>query len=136
MIRKSTIALGIFILFGSPPGFVSAQSIPAGGEFALNLETTVVIYGQRARRCGKAPSFNWTISNAITKKPRYGKLSDGGIGTRSSSTCGGATPVRIINYTPIAKKARKRAAKKKTNVIQDLVTFWGTDEAVLNISVE
>mgnify|MGYP000117685549 CR=1 FL=1 len=113
-----------------------AQTIPAGGEFEIEIDETIAIYGQRDIDCGPAPTFEWALKKAVTRKPKYGNLTDGGTGERESGKCGKEVPVRIINYTPDQEKALKRAKKKKKNVIKDRVNFWRKDKAIIFVETE
>ena len=126
----------IGFLFLSLSATTYAQAVPVGGVFELEIDETVAIYGQRAKDCGAAPTFEWTIKKAVSRRPKYGTLSDGGVGERESGRCGKAVPVRIVNYTPDEEKSTKRAEKKKKNIVKDRVTFWGSDRATLLIEVE
>lgn len=102
--------------------FAQEVEIPAKLEVTTKAGETAVIYGQRARDCKSVPSFEWTISNAITREPKHGTLSDGGVGKRRSRSCGKVVPVRAISYTP-------EAGFEGT----DLVTFWERETVIIEV---
>ncbi len=113
------------------------RSAPAGGEFEIEIDETIMIYGQRANDCkAAAPTFEWTVKKALTRSPKYGFLSDGGTGVRLSGKCKREVPVRIVNYTPDQEKALKRAEDKDKIIVKDRVAFLGRDRATIFIEIE
>ena len=113
-----------------------AQQVPFGGTFHIKPDQSVVIYGQRSVDCGhNPPFFLWVLSRALSEKPEYGVLSDGGTGEGYSSTCEGPVPVRAVVYTPDRDKVLARARKERKSIIKDTVGFWNSngDTAIIYI---
>ncbi len=96
--------------------------IPMGLEVSTKPEETVIIYGQRARDCKSVPTFDWTTTNAVTREPAHGTLSNGGVGKRSSRSCGKVVPVRAVAFTPEADFTGT-----------DSVTFWGQETVIVEV---
>lgn len=115
----------IFIIFGFQAIAESKEvKIPRGLDVTAKSGVATVIYGQREKGCGAAPSFSWTMFEAVTRTPKNGKLSDGGVGMRWSEKCGAEVQVRAISYT-----------SEDDFVGTDAVVFWGNrgDRVIITV---
>ena len=106
--KLTTVAVVLgTILTGSVPvwGVEHCAGYAAGESenFEINPGQCVIIQGIR-NKCDKmgAPTFARIIASprVVSTHPKNGTLSDGGIGSRDSQSCGGDVDVRIIVYTP------------------------------------
>lgn len=75
-----------------------SNSIPFRDKVSLAVGETTIIHGARGNRCGD-PAPDWVRIAPTLPSPKTGKLSDGGVGVRSSQNCGGDTPARAIRFT-------------------------------------
>lgn len=120
------LLLPCLLMMFAPPGGVAAEAVTIPTSSAVTAESgvPVVIYGQRHRDCKskEPPSFEWVVANAVTRPPSNGELSDGGIGQRQSSRCGGRVPVRAISYT-----------SEPSFVGTDGVVFWDREGIVITV---
>ena len=76
-----------------------AQEIPYQKNVSLQVGESAIIYGVRGE-CGQ-PAPSWEDIAKQLPTISAGRFSDGGIGTRWSRACRGATPARAIQYTAI-----------------------------------
>ena len=128
--RPVTLCLLLFSLafavsvFQTPHAAQAAQAtIPQSADITAVSGEPVVIYGQRGRKCGaKPPTFEWVVTNAITRQPTNGTLSDGGTGKRNSRRCKGEVPVRAVTYT-----------SEPTFTGTDGVVFWDWEGVVITV---
>lgn len=97
--------------------------IPTTMRVSTQPGETVIVYGQRKPGCkGGVPTFEWMLSNAVTSGPEHGTLSNGGVGKRSSGSCGKVVPVRAVAYTPEAGFTGT-----------DTVTFWEQETVTVEV---
>lgn len=125
-IRALMVALwAIVTIFGSQAIAESkGVKIPSGLDITVKSGVATVIYGQREKQCGRAPSFAWTMFEAVTRKPTNGTLSDAGVGKRWSQSCNEEVQVRAISYT-----------SEDGFVGTDVVVFWGNRGDTVIITV-
>jgi len=98
--------------------------IPTELDIAAKSGVATVIYGQRGEDCGDAPSFGWTMEEAVTRKPTNGTLSDAGVGKRWSNKCNEEVQVRAVSYT-----------SENGFAGTDAVVFWGNrgDRVIITV---
>lgn len=89
------VLVAFMVFFGT--GGAMAQEIPIKTAVSLDVGQSTVIHGERGK-CGQnAPDWETVATSLPTLST--GKFSDGGLGTRYSRQCGGATPGRAIRFT-------------------------------------
>lgn len=65
----------------------------------LMIGESVVIHGMRSPKCGD-PAPDWeAVLRRFPLTLETGRLSDGGVGVRSSASCATPTPVRVVTFT-------------------------------------
>jgi hypothetical protein len=94
----------IGLAVGSVAGHAHAQNIPTNRNVALKVGQSTIIHGARGNACG-APAPSWAEVAPTLPASSIGTVSDGGVGTRGSRSCGGNVPARAIRYKAIKKGA-------------------------------
>jgi hypothetical protein len=97
-------ALSVLGACESGGGGATAQLSPIeySRTITLNVGESAIIHAYRAQ-CGSAsaPSWDYTVGSGYLTPSSLGTYSDGGVGTRHSRSCGGATPARAIKFTAV-----------------------------------
>ena len=114
------------VAFQAGPGGAQAQDveIPRGPLVIAISGAPTIIYGQRDLcTTPVAPSYEAVLeANAVTRPPKHGALSGGGMGERYSTNCDKRVQVRAILYTSDPGYTGR-----------DMVIFWHQDTVIINV---
>ena len=91
--RALTLAVSLILI----STVASGQAIDYVQNVTIRVGESMVIHGARGE-CGQAAP-SWDRVAARLPAVALGTFSDGGIGTRSSRSCGGPTPARAVRFT-------------------------------------
>jgi len=92
----SYVAWSEFLADEPAPTEITVEYRPA---VKLMIGESVVIHGMRAPKCGD-PAPDWeAVLRRFPLQLQTGRLSDGGVGVRSSASCALPTPVRVVTFT-------------------------------------
>jgi len=80
------------------PVVVPGSDIEWRSSVVLRPNDSIVIHGKRGDKCGEQPP-PWDVVQTELPKSELGRFADGGLGWRTSRSCGGRTPARAIVFT-------------------------------------